>query len=111
MLSNFLSFDTSNLLSNSKKCYTISMSLQDLFYLVGLAYMTMGIVLLIALVFAVFYIKKKVNDMHRTFDEKLEFVRNLTAHPAESAVDIGASLAEAAVERIRSTFDNRKKKK
>ncbi len=73
--------------------------------------MTMAIVLLVALVFAVFYIKKKVNDMHRTFDEKLEFVKNMANHPAESAVDIGASLAEAAVEKIKEAFEGNKKKK
>ncbi len=87
------------------------MSLQDLFYLVGLAYMTMGIVLLIALVFAVFYIKNKVDQMHRTFGDKLEFVRNITTHPAESAVDIGASLAETVIEKVKSALEGSKKKK
>lgn len=79
--------------------------------MVGLFYMTMCIVLLLALVVAVFYIKKKVNDMHRTFEQKLEFVKNITSRPAESAVDIGASFAEAAVEKIKSVLENKKTKK
>lgn len=87
------------------------MSLQDLFYMVGLFYMTMCIVLLMALVIAVFYIKKKVNDMHRTFEEKLEFVKNITSRPVESAVDIGASFAETIIEKVKSAVEGKKTKK
>lgn len=49
--------------------------------------------------------------MHRTFEQKLEFVKNITSRPAESAVDIGASFAEAAVEKIKSVLENKKTKK
>lgn len=87
------------------------MSLQDIFYTVGLVYMGMGIVLLLAIVVAVFYIKKKVTDMHRTFEEKLEFIARITSRPAESAVDIGASLAENVIERVKAALDKKEKKK
>ena len=73
--------------------------------------MTMCIVLLIALVVAVFFIKKKVSDMHKTFEDKLELISNITSHPAESAVDIGASLAEAAIERVKAAWEGKEKKK
>lgn len=71
----------------------------------------MGIVLLVALVFAVFYIKNKVDAMHKTFENKLEFLSKVTTHPAESAVDIGASFAEAAIERVKSAWEGSGKKK
>lgn len=87
------------------------MSLQDLFYIVGLMYMSMGIVLLIALVFAVFYIKKRVDDMHKVFDDKLGLIGKVMHHPAESAVDLGASFAEAAIEKIKEVVENKKKTK
>lgn len=87
------------------------MSLQDLFYIVGLFYMTMCIVLLIALVIAVFYIKKKVVDLEQTFEEKLEFVKNITSHPAESAMDMGASLAETIIDKVKSAMESKGKKK
>lgn len=73
--------------------------------------MTMCIVLLLALVIAVFYIKKKVNDMHRTFEEKLDFISSMASRPVESAVDIGASFAEAAVEKIKEALGKKKTKK
>lgn len=86
------------------------MSLQDLFYIVGLVYMSMGIVLLVALVFAVFYIKKRIDDLHKSFDKKLEFAQHVIHKPAESAVDIGAQFAEAAIEKVKDVLEKSKKK-
>lgn len=73
--------------------------------------MTLGVILLVALVIAVFYIKKKINDIHRTFEQKLHFLEKVASRPAESAVDIGATLAEAAMDRIKSAFEGNKKGK
>lgn len=87
------------------------MSLQDLFYIVGLVYMSLGIILLIALVIAVFLVKKKINDMQRLFDQKLHFIEKMAQRPAESAVDIGASLAEAAMDKIKSAFEGNSRRK
>lgn len=85
------------------------MTLQDVFYIVGLVYMTLGIILLLALVIAVFYIKKKVEDMHKTFEQKLDLVHKIVQRPAESAMDIGATVAEAAIEKIKSAWEGKKK--
>lgn len=87
------------------------MTLQDFFYVVGLIYMSLGIILLIALVIAVFYIKRRIDVLHKTFDSKLEMIGRITSHPAESAADFGASLAEAAIEKVKSALEGSKKKK
>ncbi|MBP6913221.1 MAG: hypothetical protein KBC00_01275 [Candidatus Levybacteria bacterium] len=87
------------------------MSLQEVFYIVGLVYMSLGIVLLIALVIVAFYIKGRIDAIHKTFDQKLHIIEKLTSRPAESAADFGASLAEAAIDRVRSAFEGNKKKK
>lgn len=87
------------------------MTLQDLYYMVGLVYMSMGIVLLVALVFAVFYIKKRIDDLHKMVDKKLEFAEKVMHHPAESAVDIGAQFAEAAIEKVKDVLEKSKKAK
>lgn len=87
------------------------MALENLFYIVALFYMGMGIVLLIALVFAVFFIKKKVMDLERTFEEKLGMVAEAARHPGEAAMGIGASLAEKAVEKIQGFMEEQKTKK
>lgn len=72
--------------------------------------MSLGIVLLVALVVAVFYIKRKVDLLHKTFDKKLELISRIASHPAESAADIGASLAEAALAKVKSALEGSKKK-
>jgi len=46
------------------------MSLEETFYVVGIIYMGLGLVLLIALVIAVFAIKAKVNAMQRRIEDK-----------------------------------------
>lgn len=86
------------------------MSLQDWFYTIGLIYMTLGIILLLALVVFVFYIKKKVDELQRTFEEKMAIISRITSHPAETAVDIGASLADLAIDKIKGAFEGKKRK-
>lgn len=71
--------------------------------------MSLGMVLLVALVIAVFYIKKKVDVLHKTFDKKFELLEKITSRPVESAADFGASLAEAAIDKVRSAFESSKK--
>jgi len=50
------------------------MSLEETFYVVGIIYMGLGLVLLIALVIAVFAIKAKVNAMQRRIEDKFHDV-------------------------------------
>jgi hypothetical protein len=87
------------------------MTLETLFYIVALFYMSMGIVLLIALVFAVFFIKKKVMDLEKTFEEKLGVITEAARHPGEAAMGIGASFAEKVVDKFKEVVDERKKRK
>lgn len=87
------------------------MGLQEVFYILGIFYMGMGIVLLIALVFAVFYIKKRIDTIQRAMEEKLDIIAEAARHPGEAAVGIGASLAEAAIEKLKSAIEKKDKKK
>lgn len=87
------------------------MGLQEVYYILGIFYMSMGIVLLIALVFAVFYIKKRIDHIQKEVSEKLDIIAQAAKHPGEAAVGIGASLAEAAIDRIKSALEKKEKKK
>lgn len=87
------------------------MTLENLFYIVALFYMGMGIVLLIALVFAVFFIKKKVMDLEKTFEDKLGIIADAARHPGEAAMGIGASFAEKAIDKIKEVMEDKKKAK
>lgn len=87
------------------------MGLQEIYYILGIFYMSMGIVLLVALVFAVFYIKRRVDYIQKSFEEKLDLIAQAAKHPGEAAVGIGASLAEAAIDRIKDALEKKEKKK
>lgn len=57
------------------------MSLQDTFYLVGIIFMTLLIVLTIIFVVIMFYIKVRITEF-------VEKVKDIVAHPAETAAKV-----------------------
>ena len=87
------------------------MGLEEIFYILGIFYMGMGIVLLVALVFAVFYIKKRIDTIQHSMEEKLDIIAQAAKHPGEAAVGIGASLAEAAIDKIKDALEKKGKSK
>ncbi len=50
------------------------MDLQNTFYVIGIIYMVVGLIIMLAIVAAVFTIKSKVNDIHRRIEQKLDAV-------------------------------------
>lgn len=48
------------------------MTLQNTFYVLAIVYMAVGLIIMLAIVAAVFTIKAKVNDIHRRIEEKLD---------------------------------------
>jgi predicted Holliday junction resolvase-like endonuclease len=50
------------------------MDLQNTFYVIGIIYMSLMTVIIIALVIAVFAIKAKINEIHRQIEERLHAV-------------------------------------
>jgi hypothetical protein len=61
------------------------MSLQDAFYILGIIYMSIMLLVMLVVVIAVLIIKAKINAIHRTIDEKLHTVATLT-HVGEALV-------------------------
>jgi hypothetical protein len=53
------------------------MDLQETFYIIGIIYMSLMLVIMVALIIAVFVIKHKINEIHRKIDEKLAIVNNI----------------------------------
>ncbi|MGE5042343.1 MAG: hypothetical protein ACM3IJ_05590 [Candidatus Levyibacteriota bacterium] len=63
------------------------MNLQDAFYVVGIIFMGLFILLFITMIILLFYIKKKIWDIYES----------LIISPKHAAGKIGARIAEAAV--------------
>ena len=87
------------------------MNLENVFYVMAIFYMTLGIIILIMLVVAVFYIKQKVTEMEKMVKEKIDIISEVASHPGEAAVGLGAAMAGAAVEKIKTAFESKKRKK
>ncbi len=62
------------------------MDLQDTFYIMGIVYMSIMFILMIAITIAVFVIKHKIYVIQRNVEEKLSAVMN-AVHIGEAIVD------------------------
>jgi uncharacterized membrane protein len=73
-------------------------TLQTLFYVLGIITMIVGLIILIAIGILIFYIRRRINEIHNTIEDKVNLITNRSA---EFAVDTGAALAEAAVKKMK----------
>lgn len=62
--------------------------LETAFYIIGIIFMGLMLVLLIALVAAVFVIRAKVNNIHKMVDEKLNSLSSVVERGGELAGNI-----------------------
>jgi len=82
------------------------MSLQNLFYTMGIVFMGVMFIIMISLVVLIFYIKKKADDIHKMAEKKIDmFLR-----PAEAAFGTGSQIAMTAFETVRSMMQKKKRK-
>jgi hypothetical protein len=76
------------------------MQLQETFYLLGIIYMSLMLLIMIGLVIAIFIIKSKINAIHRNIEDKLQTVTNI-AHLAQNLKTEVAIKAKRAKEVIK----------
>lgn len=77
-------------------------TLQIIFYVLGIAYMVVGLIILIVIGMAILAIKRSITDLHRTVDTQIE---RFTNDPADVAMEIGSKMASKAVKKIRESFE------
>lgn len=81
------------------------MDLQNTFYVLAIIYMVLGIVILIGIGVGIFFIKKKIDEIQKMIQEKI----NAFSQPAEMAMNMGSVVAGAAIEKVKSMISGRKK--
>lgn len=64
------------------------MDLQNTFYLLGIIYMVLGIFILIGIVVLLFYIKKKIGDLHDFVELRIDQLTDVTLKPVRKASHI-----------------------
>ena len=74
------------------------MDLQSVFYVLGIICMSLSLILLIGLVVLVFYIWRKVSQLQKIVEEKID---DITNRPGEIATEIGAKMVSQAVKKAK----------
>ncbi len=64
------------------------MDIQNTFYLLGIIFMVLGIFILIGIVVMLFYIKKKIGDIHNFIELRVDELTSLTLKPVKNAADM-----------------------
>ena len=64
------------------------MTLETAFYWIGIIFMSLCLLIMIGIAIALFKIKKKINEIHRRIEERINMITNI-AH-------LGSDLAAAA---------------
>lgn len=77
------------------------MDLETVFYSLGIVYMAVTLFIYIAIAVALISMKKKVDRITDTIEEKIEFVQNVVTDPTRMAVRVGTAIASKALKRFR----------
>lgn len=83
--------------------------LQSVFYVVGIVYMVLGVVILVAMIAGIFIVFKVISDVRRKIEEKIKCVERVVKHPEDVIADMGASLIRSGLQGMKEVFNKRKK--
>ena len=72
------------------------MDLQSLFYILAIVFMTMGIVVLVAIIALLIALERKINDTQEFIEKKI----NDITRPVESVASIATGLARRLLDRF-----------
>ena len=87
------------------------MNLQTTFYVMGIIYMTLNILILIGIGIVLFVVAKKVFEIQRRVSEAIDAITRIARHPEDLAADVGATAAASAYNKVKSLFRNGQNKK
>lgn len=78
------------------------MSLQDIFYLMGIIFMISGIILTLTITVVFILLYRKISDVRNFLFHEVRGVLQKVLNPKEAAVAIGTGAAKIIVKKIRS---------
>ncbi|MBI4080455.1 MAG: hypothetical protein HY430_01660 [Candidatus Levybacteria bacterium] len=73
------------------------MSLQEIFYIVAITYMVLGILFFVVIIVVLWTIKEKITQLHELVADKIHHVTQIVTHPTETAIATGIKVASKAV--------------
>lgn len=84
--------------------------LQTTFYIIGIIYMTLQVLLFVIIVVLLFYIKNKVTNIVTIVEERIDMIRNIVKHPGDIATSVGTAVATTAIDKVSDLFRSKRKK-
>jgi hypothetical protein len=81
------------------------MNVQNIFYIFGIIFMSLGIIVLIVISVVLVTIKQKISHLHDLVDEKMQFLNKLTNDPADIAINWGTKAATRAVKKVKDAIN------
>lgn len=73
------------------------MTLENTFYTLGIVYMVLGLLILIAVAVLIFFLYKKITQITKRVDDTVDQVQRMADHPGQTAYAIGAKVAQTAM--------------
>jgi len=86
------------------------MDLQAVFYIFGIIYMGINILLLLGIVIGILVIVNQVKEAKKKVEEKVNVVKDAVNHPEDLLANIGSSVIRRSVLRFKKRFEKEKKK-
>lgn len=87
------------------------MALQTTFYIMGIIYMSLNILILLAIGVVLFIIYKKVMEIQKHVSQTVDRVNHILKHPEDTAVTMGATAAASAYNKVKSLWRRKGKEK
>ncbi len=80
--------------------FSTCMTLQNIFYVVGIVFMILYTLLLLAVVILLFYIKNKISQVYGNIEDKIHSVKKVVDQSESLAASMGAAFADTAVKQM-----------
>lgn len=75
------------------------MDIQQTFYIVAIVFMVVFLLLLLCIAILIFYIRKKVEDIHESIEESIATLTSVSVKPIRKVVDTARSVLSSSNKR------------
>ncbi len=76
----------------------------------GIIFMSLNIVILLGIGIGVFIIYKKIREIQNHIEKTVDSVQNILKHPEDTAINMGASAAASAYQKVKNLISKKKSK-
>jgi sensor histidine kinase YesM len=86
-------------------------SIQDIFYLLGSIYLTVGILVMIFIAIVLLMMAKSISHLSKMIEEKIGVISDIAEDPSSYAIKLGSNVAGSAIKKVKEMITSEKKQK